>query len=222
MKPIDPKGVVANLGQGTPIVQAAPKRVPVDSRTKAVIDDLFLRLKGTCTAWRQSWPTDAEEGASKREWLAEFMCNGINDIRQLQGGMRITRAKGLVFVPTPGAFIDWCFAPESLGLPSSEQAYKQAVRNTHPAMAGRAKWSHAAIYHAAIASGFYSLQRLDRELGFKRFDEKYKEQCRKIGQGIALEPVPIAELPAPTKPRTPEVATSQLAKIRELIGGSRA
>jgi hypothetical protein len=222
MKQINPQRVAANLGTGQLPEPSPPKQVQVDPRTKSVIDGLFVRLKGLCPGWRQSWPTDADEGAAKREWLAAFMLNGINDDRQLRGGMRALQAKRRQFVPAVGEFVEWCFSPEALGLPDFESAYKQAVRNTHPASAGRAKWSHPAIYHAAIASGFYSLQRLERDLGLKRFTEKYMDQCRKIGQGIALEPVPIAELPAPFKPATPEVASNELAAIRKLIGGVRA
>ncbi|EGH74610.1 replication protein P, partial [Pseudomonas syringae] len=52
--------------------------VEIDPATRQVIDELFLRLRGACGAWRQSWPTEEVMNAAKLEWLAEFMRSGIN------------------------------------------------------------------------------------------------------------------------------------------------
>lgn len=205
-------------------VTAAPAgtRVQIDPQTRAVVEDLFSRLKGIYPAWKQAWPTDAEEGAAKREWIAEFMHAGIRDLSQIHYGLRLARAQSRkAFVPAVGVFVAWCFAPEAFGLPVLERAYAQAMRNTHPAQAGYARWSHPAVYHAAVAAGFYSLQRLERSLGLKRFEEKYLEQCRKLGRGEELAPAPVAALPERAGPRTPEVGRAALAELRKKIGGGR-
>lgn len=216
------KGLVARTATGVAPVLAPGTRVKIDPATRAVVDDLFVRLKAVCAAWRTSWPTDAECDASKREWIAEFMVAGIRDAAQISYGVRMARAQGGPgYVPPVGAFVRWCFAPEALGLPDVERAYKQALRNTHPSQVGHCKWSHAAIYHASIAAGWYSLQRLDRSLGLKRFEDKYLEQCRKIGRGEVLPPVPAAALPEQAGPRTPEVGRAALAALRQKVGGGR-
>lgn len=208
-----------------PVAMAAPPagtRVQIDPQTRAVVDDLFVRLKAVCAAWRASWPTDAEVGAAKREWLAEFMVAGIRDASQISYGVRMARAQsGPGYVPTPGAFVAWCFSPEALGLPDLDRAYKQAVRNTHPSQVGHCKWSHPAVYHASVAAGWYSLQRLERHLGLKRFEVKYLEQCKKVGRGEVLEPVPVAALPEHAGPSTPEVGRAALAELRKKVGGVR-
>lgn len=188
--------------------------VEIDPATQQVIDELFLRLQGACGAWRQSWPTEQIKNASKLEWLAEFIRSGITSMDQLRHGMRMVSASKSAFVPAPGVFVSWCFAPEGLGLPGVEVAYSQAIRNSHPGMKGRGKWFHPAIYHATAAAGFLSLQSLPRELGLARFEQKYLEQCRKIWRGEEIPPAPVAALSAPNKSITPEVGNQALAELR--------
>ena len=201
---------------------AASVPVEIDPATQQVIDELFLRLQGACGAWRQSWPSQRVMDASKLEWLAEFMRSGVHSMDQLRHGMRVVSASKSAFVPAPGVFVSWCFAPEGLDLPSVETAFAQALRNTHPSMNGRGKWLHPAIYHAAAAAGFLSLQSLPRDLGLARFEQKYLEQCRKIWRGEVLAQVPVAQLSAPGKSVTPEVGNKALAELRARRAGASA
>lgn len=203
---IDPASVPA-------AVQPA-RAVPVDAGTRAVVDDLFERLKAHFPAWRQAWPSEAELAAAKREWLAEFMRAGIRSLEQIQAGLRQAARDRNAFVPAPGAFVDWCFAPEAFGLPDIEKAYRVAMRNTHPAQAGCARWPHAAIYHAAVAAGYLNLQRLERKAGMELFRRKYLEQCRRIGQGEELPPAPVAAIAAEYRKGSPEVAAAALEALR--------
>ena len=199
----------------------SPAVVVVDHATRAVIDDLFMRLRGACGAWRQSWPTEAVMNASKLEWLGEFMRSGITRMEQIDHGMRVVSASKSAFVPAPGVFVSWCFAPEGLGLPSVESAYAQALRNCHPAMRGCEKWYHPAVYHATAAAGFHSLSLLSRELGLASFEKHYLIQCRRIWQGEQLSPVPVAEIAMEPK-ITPEVGKKALAELRaHRAGGAR-
>lgn len=201
-----------------------PGAVAVDPSTQAVIDDLFLRLRGACGAWRQSWPTEAVMNASKLEWLGEFMRSGINRMEQIDHGMRVLSASKVAFVPAPGVFVGWCFAPEGLGLPSVERAYAQGLRNCHPAMREVAKWMHPAVYHATAAAGFHSLPLLSRELGMASFEKHYLAQCRRIWQGEQLGAVPVAEIAAPAAPRTQAVGRAALQALRagRSSGGAHA
>ena len=197
----------------------SPAVVAVDPSTQAVIDDLFLRLRGACGAWRQSWPTEAVMNASKLEWLGEFMRSGITRMEQIDHGMRVVSASKSAFVPAPGVFVSWCFAPEGLGLPSVESAYAQALRNCHPAMRNCSKWYHPAVYHATAAAGFHSLPLLSRELGLASFEKQYLNQCRRIWKGEQLEAVPVAELPGPAPKMTPDVGKRALAELRARRAG---
>ena len=203
------------------IQRPAPQVVQVDDQTRAVVDEIFERLKAHFPAWKQAWPTQAELNTAKREWLAELMRAGIRSLDQIQAGLRMAARDRSAFVPAPGVFVDWCFAPEAFGLPDIEKAYRVAMRNTHPAQAGCARWPHAALYHAAVAAGYLNLQRLDRKAGMELFRRKYLEQCRRLGRGEELPPAPVAALPAPLVKGSPEVASQALAGIRERLGVKR-
>lgn len=208
---------VAAGGRQAPAVAEVPQRVEVDPQARLVIDSLFDSLKGVHPAWRQAWPTPADEGAAKREWLAAFMQAGIRRVEQIQHGIRMARQSREAFVPAVGVFIGWCFAPEAFRLPALEQAYAQAMRNTHPAQAADARWSHAAIYHAAVAAGFSNLQRLQREMGLQLFDKHYQAVCRRLGRGEVLADAPVAALPPPARKGSPAVARAALDALRAMV-----
>lgn len=199
----------------------APQQVVVDEATQRALADLMIRLKGVYTGWRQVWPTDAEALAWQDELLAECIRSGVLDPRLIQQGMRTAGRDRRPWPPTPGEFVSWCLAPEAFGLPGDEKAYRIAMRNTHPAQAGRAYWPHPSIYHAAVACGYLALQGLERKLGLKLFGEKYLDQRRRMAQGETLPPAPIAALPAPMRKGSPEVANQNLAAIRARLGGAR-
>lgn len=226
-RPQNAAQIAASIDQASlPSTQAAPTRpMAVDPGTRQVLDDLFVRLKGIFPGWRASWPTAAEEGAAKREWLAMFVGAGINRIEQIQHGVRMAREysrggdKERGYLPTPGMFVKWCHAPEAFGLPPLERAYAQAMRNTHVAQAADARWSHAALYHAAKACGYSNLQSLKRADGLKLFDKHYSAVCQRLARGEVLEPAPIAALPAPLKKGSAAVANAALAALRSKLGG---
>ena len=225
-RPLNASQIAASIDQANlPATHAAPASpMPVDDGTRKVIDDLFVRLKGIFPAWRASWPTEAEEGAAKREWLAMFVAAGINRLEQIQHGVRMAReysrggANERGYLPTPGMFVKWCHAPEAFGLPPLEKAYAQAMRNTHAAQAADARWSHAALYHAAKACGYSNLQSLKRADGLKLFDKHYSVVCQRIARGEVLEPAPVAALPSPLKKGSAAVANAALAAMRSKLG----
>lgn len=220
--PVDARRIAASLSNGQLPQAQAPrvaKAVAVDPQAKAVIDDLFSRLKGCHPGWRQAWPDSAEEGAAKREWLAAFVQAGIQRVEQIQYGIRIARQSSGVFVPSVGSFIAWCFAPEAFGLPPVERAYVQAMRNTHPSQAADARWTHDAIYHACVASGFSTLQRLPRETGMKLFEKHYLAVCSRLGRGEQLPAAPVAALPAPASKGDAGVGNAALAGLRAKLKG---
>lgn len=187
--------------------------------TGKVINQLFRQMRSIRTAWRQAWPDKKSYIESKATWLQAFIENGICTQEQIDIGLIRCRAEPSDFIPSVGKFIQGCVpTPEMLNppLPSVDTAYKQAMRNCHPAMHGIAKWFHPAVYHATAAAGFSSLPLLSRELGLVSFEKRYMEQVRKVWMGEPLGPVPVAELPAPPAERTPEVGNQALADLRAM------
>lgn len=198
-----------------------PQQVVVDESTEAFLADLMRRLKGDFTGWRSVWPTQQEELAWQDEFLGECIRSGLQNQDLINHAMRIAARDRRPWPPSVGEFVAWCLAPEAFGLPGEEKAYKVAMRNTHPAQAGMARWPHPALYHAAVACGYLALQNLDRKLGFKLYSDKYLEQRRRMARGEEIAPAPVAELPAPVRKAAPEVANAHLAKIRVMLGRVR-
>lgn len=220
---VDPKAVVQRLQAGAikPAgMSTAPEKVQIDPKTKAVIDQLFVQLKGIFSGWRSPWPDGNHEGAAKREWVVAMMEEGVSDIACLCFGLRLARkvSSDNVFPPSPGQFIDWCLSPEAFGLPDAEKALNHALRNTHPVQVATARWSHDAIYHAAVACGFSTLQSLDRKAALLLFRKHYKEVCRRLWRGEALPVAPVAALPAPAKRGDLGVGRAALAALRSKVG----
>ncbi|AZL68807.1 replication protein P [Pseudomonas oryziphila] len=193
----------------------ADVKAELNRKTAAVINDLFRDLRSICTAWKQAWPDQATYTASKQQWLTAFLEAGISSPEQLQFGLMRCRQSGAAFIPPPGEFIQWCQpSPEMLGLPTLAVAFREACRNAHPAMAGKGKWSHDAVWHAAKECGFENLNRLATDLSSKLFERNYTITVRRLVAGEALQRMPLA-LPAEVAARrTPKVGNDALAAIR--------
>jgi hypothetical protein len=221
---VTPVAVVAHglwakvqAGQHIPAGYELPADVKAElnRKTAAVINDLFRDLRSICTAWKQAWPDQATYTASKQQWLTAFLEAGISSPEQLQFGLMRCRQSGAAFIPPPGEFIQWCQpSPEMLGLPTLSAAFREACRNAHPAVAGKGKWSHDAVWHAAKECGFENLNRLATDLSSKLFERNYTIAIRRLVAGESLQRMPLA-LPAEVAARrTPKVGNDALAAIR--------
>jgi len=188
-----------------------------------IINELFRELRTIRTAWRQAWPDKAAYQAAKAVWVRAFFEGGVCTQEQIDMGLARCRAEETDFIPSPGKFIGMCMpTPEMVGLPGVEAAYEQAMRNCHPAMRGREKWFHPAVYHATAAAGFHSLPLLSRELGLASFGKRYQVQACRVWRGEDLGPIPFAEIAASSSKSAPEVGNSALKELRvSRAGGSK-
>jgi hypothetical protein len=188
-----------------------------------IINELFRELRTIRTAWRQAWPDKAAYQAAKAVWVRALFEGGVCTQEQIDMGLARCRAEETDFIPSPGRFIGMCMpTPEMVGLPSVETAYEQAMRNCHPAMRGREKWFHPAVYHATAAAGFHSLPLLSRELGLASFGKRYQAQACLVWRGEDLGPIPFAEIAAPSSKSAPEVGNNALKELRaRRAGGSK-
>jgi hypothetical protein len=189
----------------------------VDQRTASVVNLLFAELQSIFPAHKQAWPTEAALAAAKKTWIKGFMAEGINSVAQLRHGIERCRGSGSDFAPSIGKFIFWCRpTAESLGLPTEEKAFAEAVRKTHPAMA-HATWSHDAVYHAAVECGFYNLQTLKQEESRKLFVRNYAIAVRDMIDGKELKARPLALTDGVAPVITPEAGRAGIAALREAM-----
>ena len=200
-----------------------PKATPIDPATTEVVNELFRRLRGIFPAWRQAWPTTEALGAAKAEWIKAFVSQRITSLEQIEFGLENCRRMKKPFAPSVGEFIDMCQpTPEMLGIPPLEKAFREACRNAHPAMAGKANWSHDAVWHTAKECGFESLNRLETSLALKLFERNYVITIRRLVDGLPLLAMPLA-LPAQTEGRrTPDIGNKALAELRARRAGASA
>ncbi|SDI56306.1 replication protein P [Pseudomonas abietaniphila] len=207
---------VANIMRQLPNVATAEAAVPkIDAGTVQVINALFRELMAIFPAWKQAWPDQEAIGAAKATWTKAFMAENITKIEQIRFGIEQCRKLGSDFAPSVGKFIKLCQpTPEMLGIPPLEKAFREACRNAHPMMAGKGKWSHNAVWHAAKECGFEPLNRLETSLALKLFERNYVITIRRMVEGLPLQAMPLA-LPAKAEARrTPEIGNKALAELR--------
>ena len=225
------KNMMQGIGSGRIVDSAASQELsekqaqaggtggPIDPGTAKVINALFAELKAIFPAWRQAWPDAEAEGRAKKTWIKGFQAAGVNRIEQIRHGLAQCRSSGQDFAPSVGKFLHWCNpTPEQLGLPGVERAFSEAARNSHPAVGCGAKWSHAVVHHAAMATGLRNLFRMDEDKGRQVFARNYQIACRMFAAGEPLRDIPLA-LPAEVVvPAKPETVRTELEKMRQMLG----
>lgn len=153
-------------------------------------------------------------GVSDADGLWSKALAGLSG-QDIARGMQACLEQKLEWPPSAPQFCGMCQAlPADYGLPDEQKAYSEACRNAHPSMAGITKWSHNAVYHAAVETGFYNLNTLAQAASRKLFDRNYTIAMRMVMAGEQLKAMPLA-LPETVSARTtPEVGKAALADIR--------
>lgn len=207
-------------------LSAAPAKqqiqaVASDDQAGQLINDLIRELRAIFPAWRQAWPTAKHQDQAKVTWTKAIVEAGITDWSMIERGLRWCRSLGTDFMPSAGKFMQHCWpGPEELGLPEAESAFWEACRYSHPAMAGKERWSHPAVYHAAIKCSRHSLLNLPADTSRVKFQEAYQEVCRDIARGVVL-PEPPKALPSDVYRKGDKAkAAEALSAIRASLGGS--
>jgi len=149
----------------------------VDVTTTAIVNQLFNRLLAMNPAFKQSWPTEAEFKATKKEWILAFQDARIDSVEKVQKGLKELRLSPSPFVPSPGEFISMCrLTPEDIGAPPVEQAFDEACRQAHP-QSWKPNWSHAIVMHAYQRTGSSVFLNSKKETSYKKFQQHYDQAC---------------------------------------------
>ncbi|GLX87852.1 hypothetical protein Pfra02_04210 [Pseudomonas fragi] len=188
-----------------------------------LVNSLFKEIRACCSAWEQAWGKTEQLEAAKIQWVKAFIENDIRDWQQVEYGLRGLRGYGKDFVPSPGAFLGWCRPkPEDLGLPPVDIAYTEACTKSHPAARSAARWSHRAVYLAAIEVGMDCLASVSREVSLKIFTHAYTVITRRAMDGHSLDGgVAVAighDGQKPEVDRANEYAEQRHARVRKAQG----
>ena len=107
--------------------------------------------------------------------------------------------------------------PEDFGLPEVKKAYIEACMAPSPK--AKHKWSHPAVYHAGVSTGWFELATFAEDQIYSRFKTFYAGYCDRVMQGEKLDSPMMEALPEKvTVILTPEENQSRMAQLRGSMG----
>lgn len=143
----------------------------------------------------------------------------MSDLTEAQIRNGIERCKDFTgFFSTP-AFRELCKTIDTaaLGLPDTKTAYVEACRAPSPK--AKFKWSHPAVYHAGVATGWHELSSFPEDQIYPRFKTFYAGFCERVMKGESLDSPMMEALPERVSViLTPEQNQSRMASLREVTG----
>ena len=163
-----------------------PQQRVLTDHDSQMVSMLFEQLKIVFPAWKHAFPTDDAQRRALAEWTRALVDAECTSREQLQLGMRAAREQEIPFFPSTGMFIKWCqITPETLGLPTVDQALADVIRH---------RKSHPAVVIAARATRF-ERQTLTADEYRKVFAQAYDQVVRRVMAGEDIEAEVLKGLP---------------------------
>lgn len=194
------------------------KKDSIDKNTISIVNELFLRFSAIYPSFRNTFKSTEDLNATKKQWMKGFIVGNINTGEQLERGLNKCLLEERDFFPTIGKFVKWCtFEPFELGVPSLDEAYEQACKNSHPS--STKEWTHKLVRHAWKLTGSYFLSTSLRSVSYPVFQRNYEITLREWRAGKIIDEIAIPKgLTKPEKKSNPELAKKNisecLAKLR--------
>lgn len=181
--------------------------------TYAVINQLFNFFQAIFPAYRQAWPTQIEFDAAKRQWYKAFVQAKFSNLDHIKLGVSKIRLRKSAFVPSVGEFIALCSpSPEDLGAPSTEKAFDEASKNSHPC--ADKTFSHEAVRYAWSTTGSWLMRSEARSRSFPIFEKNYMDALRLYGDGRIMQQIKSGEEVSKPSVRTKSVALQALSALK--------
>jgi hypothetical protein len=176
----------------------------------ALIDHLFNRLDGLYPhKWRSAFANDQAVANWRISWAEGLADEGVT-AEEVRHGLRQCRKRD--WPPSFAEFFNDCRPPIDFTSALIEAVEQMARRDS-----GSDRWSHPAIYWAAVKIGSYDLSRKTlKELG-PEWNKAFSDQLA-LGKWEAI-PVRPPALPAPGQTHSREVGKETIqAMLRRLKG----
>lgn len=218
---------VNQIQSGRPVARS--DGVNIDNWAANQIDKLFASLCSQHPAWRSFLKSEQEIGEYKRQLVLAMMENGINKPEMLKLGIQKSRRSDKPWMPGVGEFVSWCKpTPEDFGMPAFNEALLEVNRyiwTFHDVVEGRGyrgqephKWSHPAVYWAAIQTPSSDRRGMNAEQWRKVFQRSYEYACKKVMSGEDLSGCIPKALPSPdVDTRTDDEKKADWAEARNKI-----
>ncbi|MDI7599459.1 replication protein P [Cronobacter sakazakii] len=193
----------------------------VNFEAEKLVDILFDNLKQLFPASVSTVLKDPrDEAAAKRQWIAAFAENKIQNKAQLKAGMQRARASESPFWPSPGQFIAWCKDAEfrGSGLPDTTELFEMVMqycaKKCQYATPEEYPWKSNACYW--MVTKLYDLMRsfnlTEPELR-KRCSEELRKMSVRIESGEQI-PAPVVQIPKLHIPLSNEKGLAKIAELR--------
>jgi Replication protein P len=154
----------------------------LNDQAAELVDNLFKVLIIHVKYFENNHIKNQDEFLSiKREWVKTFIVNKMTEDKIKIGVSKIRQSTKIFNDITPGEFLALCSANvEDFGLPSIDEAYAQACKNSHPSALNRWEGVHDAVRLAARDTGSYELTSLPRDKSFPIFKRNYDNYVQKV------------------------------------------
>ncbi|WP_186294771.1 replication protein P [Vibrio algivorus] len=86
----------------------------ITDETRRFVNQIFIELQASFTAWKQTFPTNEALAAAKVTWMKALVEARIVRKEQIAQGLRVARQCESDFFPSPGKFISWCKTAENV------------------------------------------------------------------------------------------------------------
>ena len=178
----------SNFPVSRPVVheQPRPAQEPSQDAQAAMtktIDKLFGTLKAFYTNHGASLKSPEIEGQIKTQWVRELLKAKITGEMLRMGTARAKRyatEDKYTKWPVVAEFIMWCH-----GLPSVDEAYREAVDHSHDIVNWRP--THPAVYAAGKRVSWHKLRRSDTQAGQNAYRKAYMEIAARVVAGEKVE-----------------------------------
>lgn len=146
--------------------------------------------------------------------LYQTWAAGLSDMSEAQIKMGLLKARDFTGFFNLPVFRDMCrIKPEDLGLPDVKKAYYEACRAPSPK--AKQKWSHPAVYHAGVLTGWFELASFPEDQIFPRFKTFYAGLVDRLMNGESIEAPMMEALPERvTVVLEPEENQQRMASLR--------
>lgn len=175
----------------------------------SLIDHLFNRFDGMYPhRFRSAFSGDTAIENWRTAWADGFAKDRLS-FAEIKAGMAFCR-KNLDWPPSYPEFVKACRPPTDF-----EQAYAEAVEQMRLREEGRDRWSHPAIFWAAVTIGAFDL----RHGAWKPLEARWRKVLQAEFDKGEWQPVPpraVALPPPPESRATREAVEAKVSRLRNL------
>lgn len=185
-----------------------------DGLNKADVELIFVTFS---RRFAHRWEKVFGSKEARAVWLYDLRKLGVSRT-QIRVGLE--RSAVIEWPPTPAEFAKLSMIrPEDVGAPDVDDAFREAVTGAYPAR--RHRWSHKAVYHAAVRTGLSDLLEQRGDKVRAEFEREYARALQCLDQ---LADAPAAMIEHKRGPMTDEEferGLDQIQNLKKILGGGQ-